>query len=321
MSRLRLVPALPLCLLLLAVPADDRLQGSPTRSDPTSLAELLPARAGEYSPREPDGTYDRETLFSLIDGGAEVYRSFGVRTVVSRRYGKTGAPDILADLFDMGSARGAYGAYHHDLREGREAGLGRESEMAGGTLAFWKDRYFVSLVALGETAQTDRGLRELGRAIDAAIPRRGEIPEVVRLLPRDGPPPVRTSYFLDWTYLNTRYFIAETDLLRLEPGAEGVLARYPGGEGSAGAGGEPFVLMLVRYPDEARAAQSLGRFQADYLAPAGADGSAVRPGGGWAGARVSGRLLIAVLEAPKKPDLDRLAGSIGNDPVLERKRP
>ena len=71
-------------------------------------------QAGKESPVTAD------TLFDFIDGGAEVYRSFNVQRVVSRRYGRTGAPDLMADLFDMGSSRDAFGAYHHDIRDGKE---------------------------------------------------------------------------------------------------------------------------------------------------------------------------------------------------------
>ncbi len=132
-------------------------------------ASLLPDSIGGYAPQEEDGVYTYDTLFKLIDGSAEVYRSFNIHLAVSRRYGKPGASDIFVDIFDMGSSRDAFGAYHHDVREGEEAGVGHESERMGSVLFFWKDRYYVSILALRETPETD-GFLLTTQALSATPP-------------------------------------------------------------------------------------------------------------------------------------------------------
>ncbi len=288
-------------------------------ADPSSL---FPAQADGYAPLEKDGSYTADTLFDLLDGGAEVYRSFHVRRVASRRYGKAGAPDILADLFDMGSSRDAFGAYHHDIRDGKEAGLGAESELSGSSLSFWKGRYFVSLVALADTPESRRALPVLGGAIAGAIREAGSKPEIVDLLPAPGLERGRISYFHDWVYLNTRVPIAEENLLLLDGETEGVLARYRDeGSGPGTGGGPAHLLLLVRYPSGERAEKALERFRAGYLPAADPSGAARRPDGTWAGARAAEDLVIVVLEAARKPDLERLAAGVRKARTRQGGRP
>jgi len=282
--------------------------------DPPDPASLLPGQALGYVLQDKDGVYTADTLHELIDGGAEVYRSFHVRRVVSRRYGKPGSPDILADLFDMGSSRDAFGAYHHDIRDGKDATAGVESDMAGSSLSFWKDRYFVSLVALADTPDTRQAVLELGREIAARIRGTGERPEILRLLPRVGLQKERVSYFHDWTYLNTRHVIADENLLLLDEETEGVLARYrdeAGKPAQPGKGSRPsHLLLLVRYPTEERAKQALVKFLAGYLPGADRQGIARRKDGKWAASQATGDLVVVVLDAAEKPDIGKLVSEV-----------
>ena len=81
------------------------------------LARLLPAAAQGWRAAGADEVVDRDGLFQLLDGGAEAYRSLNVRTVIERHYLKPGAPEIVVDVFDMGSSADAYGAWHRSMCE------------------------------------------------------------------------------------------------------------------------------------------------------------------------------------------------------------
>ena len=48
------------------------------------LAALLPTSFGEWRAKGVDGFYDRDNLFDLIDGGAEVYRALNLRLAINR---------------------------------------------------------------------------------------------------------------------------------------------------------------------------------------------------------------------------------------------
>jgi hypothetical protein len=222
-------------------------------ADPRELARLLPDDVRGWTRSRADGLYHHDNLFDLIDGGAEVYRALNVRAVLSRQYGKPAAPDIIVDVFDMGSTADAFGAFHHDMREGEDAGVGDESEAFGGSIAFWRDRYFVSEVAFDDDTATCNALRELGFAISSVIPSTGQPPQLVRALPAAGLVTSQVHYFHDKALLDRHLFLGEDNVFDLDRQTEGVVARYRLGK-PARAGGDPATaLLLVRYPSAARA--------------------------------------------------------------------
>jgi Family of unknown function (DUF6599) len=280
---------------------------------PPELVErdLLPREIQGWKALGEDSVYDADTLFDYINGGAELYRAFNVRRVVARPFEKEGAPDIYADVYDMETAKDAYGVYHHELRSGESVGIGQESEYAKGSLAFWKERYFVSIMALKETQESKAVVLALGKSVAGAIPREGHPPIIVGMLPQEGLVNESVRFFHTHTMLNNYFPLSEENILSLGPHTEGVLARYAPAE----EGAPPNTLLMVHYgrPPRAeamraglgeerppRAEDVLPGFLEAYLPGADADGMAKRENERWAGARVMGGLLIAVLDAPTK---------------------
>jgi hypothetical protein len=284
---------------------------SGTSADPQNLAGLLPAEIQGFRIGGRDRVYNFDTLFQLIDGGAEVYRALNVRTVLNRRYVREGAPGIIVDVFDMGSSQDAFGAYHHDMREEKDARVGQESEYAAGALQFWKDRYFVSVVALDETEDSTRAVLALGKAIAAAIPRKGAVPKLVEWLPSTGLIRAQVHYFHDWVSLNRRYMLAEENLLELDRSTEGVLARYRcGSKPAEGTRSQSLVLVLIDYPSRRSAEQAHRRFLDKYLSGADQHGVARTENNLWAGSRQVGTLFVGVFDAPTKAEVLRLMGEV-----------
>jgi len=275
-------------------------------SDPGSaLATFLPAAVDGWAPNRPDGLYTPDGLFKYIDGSAEVYRAYNVQQAAARRYGKEGAPDIIADVFDMGSASDAFGAYHHDYREGDPVDIGHESEYLEGALAFWKGRYFVSVLTVEETPESKAAVLKIARAIADAIKEEGAPPAIIGLLPAEGLQQRYIHYFHDHFCLNIHYFLAEENLLDLGKDTEGAMARYLPGNAQP----KDFCwLAVIRYPDPARAETARARFMAGYLPEAGADAFAAIENGKWAGARSVGEYVVAVFDAPERPFAEKLAG-------------
>jgi hypothetical protein len=274
-------------------------------SGPAEMPELLPTEVRGWKAEPPDGLYDADTLYEYIDGGAEVYRALNVRRVLGRRYLSPEGPEIIADLFDMGSARDAFGAYHHDLREGEPAGIGRESEYLEGSLAFWKGPYFVSIIALGESEEARAAVLELGQDIAGRIREEGEPPVLLGLLPEKGILPGHTRYFHNHESLGRHLPLPGDNPLELDERSEGLLARYvpvarSGGETPAAT------LLLVRFP-EAGAARRAGETLADLLVRGtGPEEVGQSEGGSWTATRAEGKTLIAVLGAASSEEADRL---------------
>jgi len=274
-------------------------------SGPRPLASVIPVAAGSWL-AEADQVFDAATIFDYIDGAGEVYRSYNMRHLVARRFHKDGKPDIVVDAFDMGSSADAFGVFTHDL-EGQEAGIGQGSTYKAGLLSFWQDRYFLSVYAEEETAETKALVLELGRSIAAAIPVRGPKPAVLALLPPAGLEAGRVRFFHNHSVLNYHFFVADTDILRLDRTADAVLAEYgePGGGASR--------LLVAAYPDAAAARAAGASFAAAYL-PDARGGAARTENGRWTACRVRGRhvavVFDAVSEAAARVRLDAVADLI-----------
>ena len=235
-------------------------------ASPGGLDKLLPETMNGWKASLPDGEYTFDTLFDLIDGGAEVYRSLNVRKVLDRTYAKEDAADIIVDLFDMGSSQDAFGAFHHDIREDADVSVGQESDYLGSSLFFWKDRYYVSVVALEETAQTKEVVLALGKAIAEKIPRIGSEPDILKLLPSKGLQREQIYYFHDLESFKRRYLIGEVNPLHLTKETEGLLARYRVTDVTAADHEQRFaVFLLVAYPSRPAAMAAQQDFSAAYL--------------------------------------------------------
>ena len=254
------------------------------------LSRLLPAEVNGWKPQGQDQYFDHNNLFSLINGGAEVYRALNVKKVVDRRYQNPKGPDIIVDVFDMGSDSDAFGAFHIDIREEKDVGVGHESEFQGGSLYFWKDRYFVSVVALKQTDESKRAVIAFGEAISKKIPKRGKKPGLVGKLPKKGIVKSQVHYFHDWEGLNRLHFIAEENLLGLSKDTEGLLARIrPEG-----------ALVLIRYPNKKDAELACKRFTETFK----------DDDGKFSAAKASGSLLALVLSAGSKGEALEILGGI-----------
>lgn len=220
-----------------------------SKNDKIKVIFTFPSTVNQWSleKTEPD-RYNAETLYDYIDGNAEVYRSLGVKEVLSYRWINPQQVEIFMDIFDMGDSASAYGAYHHDIRDQKDIGLGVESEGLNNSLAFWKDRYFVSIVGMGDSDELNKTVMELGKIIDQQIPNKGNIPPIARLLPEKGQVKSHIHYFKDYNLMKVHYFITDENILELGQDTDGILARYFLPELD-----ERFNIMIIQYPDKKQA--------------------------------------------------------------------
>lgn len=283
------------------------MEGAGDQPEASGLTGFFPAAVEGFIPREADRHFTADTLFDLIDGGAEIYRALNVRITVHRRYSHPEANDIIADIFDMGSAGDAYGAFHNDIREGESAGIGRESEYQGGSLNFWKDRYYVSVVALHETEQTARAVRGIGSAVANAIPGNAPPPALTTRLPGEKLLSDQVYYFHDHQGLTRRYRLGEGNPLLLSRDTEGLLARY---RPRSTASGQAFVLLLIDYPTAEAADAAHRNFRASHTPGWKAQTAINTAGGGWSSSCRVDQLVAVVLGAPDRQEAEQLIKTI-----------
>ncbi|HEY3446143.1 MAG TPA: DUF6599 family protein [Myxococcales bacterium] len=261
------------------------------------FASKLPAQVGEWKKPAKPQRYDCKTLYDYIDGGAELYLAFDFAGATTFEYSAGKDDEIKVDIFDMGSPRGAFGAFAHG-RETIAAEVGQGSEYAGGLLTFWKHRYYVSVLGFPETQAKRKAVYELGQAIAALIPGTGPLPAIIGALPKKGLVEASVRTFHHHLLQNDYVTVSHDNLLGIGPKPEAVLARYD-------RDGEKFVLMLVDYPAEAEAKAAQGRFT-DGL-PAGA---VVAQKDGQLGIGRKGKRLALVLAARTKLVVDQVLSEV-----------
>ncbi len=252
---------------------------------------VLPAEAGGWKKAGPPEKYDKTNLYDYIDGGAELYISYNFQKLLAVRYKGEDDEEIVIDIFDMGNSHDAFGVFSHG-REREDGFVGQGSEYGGGLLTFWKDRYYVSIMAYPETEKKKELVLDLGKTLAAAIPTEGKLPAVVALLPTENLVRDSIRYFHHYIWLNSHFFIASENILQIDDETQAVLAKYK-------AGDKTFHLLIAIYPDAQKAKTAGESFLRNYL-PDARDGMAELPDGRWTGFRLEDRLLGIVFNAPDK---------------------
>ena len=277
---------LVLCLALVTLSAGVAMSQSLEK-----LYSVLPSEVSGWKKAEPPETYDKSNLFDYIDGGAELYISYNFRKLLAVRYKGAGEEEIVIDIFDMGNSFNAFGLFSHGReREDRLAGQG--SEYSAGLLTFWKDRYYVSILAYPETEGKKEIVIGLGRMLADAVPEEGAVPPVIGLLPQRNLIPESVRYFHHYIWLNSHFFIANENILLIDDETQAVLAKYK-------TDGKPVHLLIALYPDAAKAKKAEQSFLRNYLTDA-REGMARMPDGLWTGCRVDGNRLSIVFSAPSQ---------------------
>ncbi|MCK4375278.1 MAG: hypothetical protein KAX19_08115, partial [Candidatus Brocadiae bacterium] len=265
------------------------------------LADYLPPEINGWRAEGKDGFYDRTNLFDYINGAAEPYLHYGFRRLAARRLVREGQPAILVDLFDMGTSQNAFGIFSFE-REGDDVGMGQGSEYETGFMRFWKGRFFVSILAEGETPEAEAAVFGLGKAIDIAIAETGPEPDLVRQLPTEGIGRRRVRYFRHHGLLNYHYYVADENILCLGQRTEAVLAPYATPQGR-------LHLLLVRYPAAGEAEAALAEFLRAY-APEATGGAARTENRKWVVAQGLGALVAVVFDAPSEEHARALIRSV-----------
>jgi hypothetical protein len=256
------------------------------------VAKGAPAFPKSVSGYRADGkveTYDRETVYKYMDGGAEIYLEYGMKSLVVQKYAKKGEPPIVFDLFEMDSSEGAFGAFTFE-REDEGVELGQGSEYGGGLLRFWQGRYFAFVQSEKETPASKEAVLALGRAVVASLGVKGAEPRLPEALKSE-----------DFRARSVRYVLSPLLLEVLEPQfggnplglpsrCEAVLGRY-------GAKGNTQRVVLVRFPDEKASAAAVGALLQAWTKGSAEASEPFLGGGTWAAAGYSGPIVAIVLGA------------------------
>jgi hypothetical protein len=273
-------------------------------NDLIGFSNRLPGELNGWKKDVKPNLYDPQTLFKYIDGGAELYISYNFKQVLAMKYLDEKGNEITVDIFDMGDSYNAFGVFSHGSEEPDKTDkrIGQGSEYAAGLLTFWKDRYYVSLLAYPETEERKKTVLTLGRDIADLIPTEGPLPPVLELLPKKGLDANSMIYFTHHHWLNSHYFISNENILHIGKETPAVLAAY---KGETGKRGEKFFVLLVSYPDKAKSEAAYQSFIEQYL-PDGEGGIKQLEDGRWTGSKLEGTYILVILDAPSREVVDGL---------------
>ena len=115
--------------------------------------------------------FDKDTLFNLVDGEAEVYFPYGFKGAVSASYTKGGdkTKEANVELYEMGSLLDAYGVYS-TMRDTESEQVDVGAEGFGGTtqVMFYVDKYFIKARVYSEAARGE--LLSFAKAVANELP-------------------------------------------------------------------------------------------------------------------------------------------------------
>jgi hypothetical protein len=262
------------------------------------LGARIPKQFKSWTAESNDRLYDEETIYSYIDGGAELYKAYNMRQCLSRRYTSPKRPSIILDIFDMGTSDDAFGVFTHDM-DGNLIDIGQDARYRSGWLSFWKHRYFVSVYMEEETDAAEKGVKALGREVAASIAEKGFRPRILQKLPSEGLVSGSVRYLHHPIVLNYHFYISDENILNLSPKTEALLANYK-------AGTEAARLLLISYTNLKVAKKSLKDFSKHYLPDADKAGLAKIENGKFAAAFLKGKLLTIILESDSRRLAERL---------------
>jgi hypothetical protein len=226
----------------------------------TALDKIVATKAlqnGWQQSGEPK-TYDKDNVFDLIDGEAELYFPYGFQRVAAINYARGGDAnsEMAAEIYEMGSVLDAFGVYsnYRDTKS-KLLDIGTEGYGGSGQIMFYQDKYFVKLRAQKMNAKPE-DVSACAKEISAALPRNKKQPVELALIeiPEIIPQTVR--------------YIAQS-VLGYEFFSRGLLAQVKSGEKPA----RVFVVM----PKEGETAETILAAYEKYLVENGATPQKAEP--------------------------------------------
>jgi hypothetical protein len=234
------------------------------RAAATDLGSVVPksgAVAGWKMAGKP-ASYTRATLYDYIDGGADLYLSYGFVRAVVAEYSGPGGAKITVELYDMGSSYDAFGVFAREKTK-ETPSIGQGAAYAGGLLTFWKSSLFSRIFSERESPAMRAAVLKFGKLIANAVAKTGRKPPLLHLLPQTGLVAGSLRYLHTETTLNSALYLPGNPL-KLDAKTTVVYGEY------ARKGGAPSKLVIVRYPTAQLAKTAFAAVAGFHGAPAGA---------------------------------------------------
>jgi hypothetical protein len=207
--------------------------------------------------------YNDKNLYEYMNGGAEMYLSYGLVGMTGCKYNGDDLPQITVEIYEMTNPKNAFGVFTQS-RDKEEYDYGQGSQSFPDFILFWKGHYFVVVNTHQAIPESEEAIQYLARLIDNSIPETGEIPAIVNSLPKEDLAEAGFLYFHHYIWLNAYFFIADHNIIHVDEQTDAVLAKY--GEANARS-----YLLLAEYLDPEKALEAYGQLKAKYAPEITAD--------------------------------------------------
>ncbi len=255
----------------------------------TNLEKYLPQTVKGWKISEEDQHFDQRTLYNYINGGAELYLSYGFVKLISRTYEMSNQPKITVDIFDMNTPQNAFGVFSHS-REKEDGQFGQGSQYSFGLLLFWKSQFYISILASPETEESKEAVFHLAQIIDDSIQEEGQLPEIMNFLPAKSLIKESIKYFRHHVWLNSYYFISDQNIFHIDQETEAILAKYNIEDHKA-------ILLLIKYPSKEKSNRAYSDFIKYFVPDLENTGVSQIEDGTWVGCTREENMVIAVFNA------------------------
>ncbi len=155
-------------MLALALPSHPLAGGS----GGGGLRGLLP-QAGEVQGWQPEGSPQQvvgEELFSLINGGAEIFLKAGFVRAMAQSYARADQRLIQVEIYEMTNPEAARAVFGRKTQgDGDPVALGAQGVMGAYYVTFWQDRFLVTVTGPDATPDTRTDLLGFSRAVESRI--------------------------------------------------------------------------------------------------------------------------------------------------------
>jgi hypothetical protein len=250
--------------------------------------------------------YTGKELYDYINGGAELYLSYGLVSMTGCKYNGDNLPQITVEIYEMTSAKNAFGVYTQS-RDKEEQDYGQGSQSFPDFILFWKDKYFVIVNTQEVIPESESAIKYLAGLIDKSIPETGETPAIVDALPKEDLVPAGFLYFHHYIWLNAYFFIANYNIIHIDENTDAVLAKY-------GDANSRSYLLLTEYPDAEKVLEAYQDLKAKYAPELNTENRFVElEDKTWFTAWIQGNTLGAIFNGSSREQTEKLYNATINN--------
>jgi hypothetical protein len=144
----------------------------------------LPNELGIWHAVDSVRVFTGEELYTLIDGGADMYLEYGFQRVITAEYENPQERSIKLEIYEMTDAEAAAGLFSLNIgTQGKQVAIGNEGRQYDYHIMFWKNRFLVFVSGNDTLKETSAGIRTIASTVNEKLGTLGKKPAILEYLP------------------------------------------------------------------------------------------------------------------------------------------